>query len=204
MVDGMPSFRVKIEDPISILPTVTGQHGKAWSLDLPACHRRAGVRPEDDGTVVAWLIEAPFAHPAWHSYWLNIIHLRPMPDARKTIIYLPGATHEIWLYALDPRENRTKMLETGNFKFLTPSNFASQFIAHSDEIAVDRALRAVRRICAGTLSPDTDWIRTWMHDWGDCMVKDKASAGNTTVVIDNGETKVGVVIPARRGPQDLH
>lgn len=190
-------------EPVIVPPTITGTHGRAWKCDHAAFVAKHGVKPgEVDATVVNWLIEAPWAHPFWHSYTLTLVHLRPMPDARPTIFYLDGASHELWLYALDPGKPREPAIRGEAFpSWLTPSNFAAQIVAPSDEAAAARIEGAVRRICDGTLSPDTDFIRQWMHLFGDNMIKgDKKGAGETRLI-----TPAGVlVIPPQPGPQDLN
>jgi hypothetical protein len=139
-----------------------------------------------------------------------LVHLRPLPDGRPTMFYLDGATHEMWLQALDPDGSREKViagapLGRATCQVLTPTNFAAQFIAEDDEAALIRIRDAVRRICEGTLNPDTDYIRHWMHLVGDNMIKDKARAGETRIVLGVGTPNATeVVIPAKPGPQDMH
>ena len=117
------------------------------------------------------VVEAPWAHPIWHSYAVILVHLRPLPDGRPTKFYLAAATHEIWLYALDPDQPRQPMIEFGQPKWLTPMNFGAQFIAASDEAAKLKVEEAVQDIVAGKLSPDTDFIRHWAYRFGDNMLK---------------------------------
>lgn len=193
-----------ITDPITAVPAMHLQ-AKAWRVDLAEARTARKVAAESDATLDIWIVEAPWAHPAWHSYGIVLIHLRPMPDNRPTKIYLAGATHEMWVYALDPREDRNVMLRTGGLAWLQPSNFAAQFIEPSDEAAQARIEKAVHRICEGKLSPDTDYIRHWMHLFGDHMIKDKARAGETRVIFEKPDGSAdALVIPPRRGPQDLN
>lgn len=191
-----------LSDPVSIAPTIDGPHGKAWAVDLDHARNILGVRVEDDGTVAAWIVEAPWAHPFWHSYVIVLIHLRPMPDGRSTKMYLPGATHEMWLQALDPEHPRAPAISgNGPWHPLKPSNFGAQFIEEADLTAAARIRDAVQRICNGSLNPDTDYIRQWMHLFGDNMIKgDKKTAGETRIVTQQGE----VTIPPVPGPQDLN
>lgn len=160
-----------IEDTITTPPTIEGRRGRAWQLDLAALRRRrAAIDLSRDCTLAIWLIEAPWAHPLWHSYTLILMHLRPVPDL-ETIIHLPGATHELWLCALDPDQPRQAMLETGRAMRLEPLNFAAQIIEPSDDAARDAVRFPVELICAGRLSPDTDFIRAWVHLFNDSMVR---------------------------------
>jgi hypothetical protein len=184
-----------ILDQITSTPTFTGSAGRAWLTHSPR-------EPGDSADVASWVIEAPGAHPLWHSYFMMLIHLRPLPVPQQTIFYLGGATHEIWLYALHPDGSRQKRIDgyAEGCDLLVPLNFAAQFIEPSDEVAVKRCEAAIQRVCDGTLSPDTDYIRSWMHLFGDNMVKDKKRAGETYIVTPEGV----VTIPARPGPQDLN
>lgn len=165
-----------IEDPISVPADITGPHGRAWTVDMVDWCRRIGKDPAEFAQVAGWLIEAPWAHPLWHSYLLSVIHLRPMPDNRPTKLYLEGATHDLWLAALDPDHPRQAMIETGAVRQLRPLNFAAQFIAASDAAAMERAEHAVRLICDGRLSPDTDFTSAWVALFGDNMLRSAADA----------------------------
>jgi hypothetical protein len=170
--------RAEIVDPISARPVIAGKHGKAWLCDLAEARRRLSVRDEDDGTLAHWIVEAPWAHPVWHSYSIVLVHLRPMPDGRKTLIYLDDASHELWVMACDPNKDRNGVLAGGSVDglWLYPKNFAAQFIEITDELAQERVKRAVEAVCDGRLSPDTDFISAWAQLFGDNMLKDRRSA----------------------------
>jgi hypothetical protein len=161
-----------IQFPITAPPTLTGKHGRAWSADLAAGRRKMRIDVSQDATLVHWIIEAPWAHPAWHSYSLVLVHLRPMADRRETRFYLDGATHEFWLYALNPETDHNDTVETGISRgWLHPKNFAAQFIEISDDLALERIERSVQMICDGKLSPDTDWQQAWVDLYGNNMIK---------------------------------
>jgi hypothetical protein len=160
--------------PLAAKPEVVGSHGKAYLCDRAAGYKQLGVKPEQDACLDHWIVEAPWAHPAWHSYSLVLIHLRPMADRRKTLIYLDGATHELWLYALDPEKDRNPMQKTGIVDcWLNPKNFSAQFIEISDDLARKRVREAVMSICAGRLNPDTDARQQWIELFGNNMMKDR-------------------------------
>jgi hypothetical protein len=161
------------KDIVSTPPTKDGPYSRAWLGDIDAWYAQRNAKREDGGDIASWLVEAPWAHPMWHSYWICLLHLRPTPDGRPTKFYVDGATHELWLYALDPDQPRQTMLDTGQFKLLLPTNFAAQFIEPDDEAAKARVAETVRLICIGTLSPDTDFIRQWAALFGDNMLKDR-------------------------------
>lgn len=193
-----------VPDVITLPPTIMGSFGRAWLCDHATFIARhaADPRASADAVLAHWLIEAPWAHPAWHSYSLILVHLRPIPDNRPTVFYLPGASHEMWLYALDPDSPREPMIRgRAPPAWINPCNFSAQILEPADSEARVRIEDAVRRICAGTLSPDTDFIRTWMHMFGDNMILgDKKRAGETRLITTSGEIR----IPPKPGPQDLN
>lgn len=172
MSSDRPLPMTPIEDPIRIPPTLTSLHGRAWAVDIDGAFKRLGRSREEFGDVASWLIEASWAHPIWHSYWINLNHLRPVSGQMAPLhFYLEGATHEVWVKALDPARPRQAMIETGNMAPLQPGNFAAQIIERSDEAAQERIKDAVQLICQGKLSPDTDFLRPWILLFGDNMVK---------------------------------
>lgn len=160
LLDALRRHRVpasEIKDPIEKTPDVLGPHGRAWMCDTAEARRIKKVNPEDDATLAIWLIEAQWAHPIWHSFVLFLVHLRPMPDGQKTKFYVEDATHEFWLYALDPGKSRHPFLQTAiDPAVLLPINFAAQFHELSDDLAMERIKGTVQMICDGKLSPDTD------------------------------------------------
>lgn len=164
---------VAIIDPIEQAPVLHGPHGKAWRCDREAALLSRGIDPAEDGTLDHWIIEAPSYHPAWHSYSLCLVHLRPLRTPRRTLFYLEGATHELWLYALDPGADRRRTLATGIPAWLTPANYVGQFIEISDDLARARIGETVQDICDGRLSPDTDHVSSWKARFGDHLFKDR-------------------------------
>lgn len=140
---------------------------------MEALRRTLRVEPGIDATIRSWIVEAPWAHPMWHSYVIIVIHLRPMPGI-KTLFYVNNATHEIHLYALDPLVFRTGLIK-GDVTYypycLTPINFAAQMVEKDDAAAVDKAFAAVRDICEGKLNPDTDARASWIERFGGNMVR---------------------------------
>ena len=162
-------------DRIDIPPTIAGEHGRAWRADIENGKRQRGINPANDATLDHWIVEAPFAHPFWHSYSIVLIHLRPMPDARETKFYLDGATHEMWVWSLDPNKSRRRLIETGivQGEWLSPKNFSARFIEVADDLAQARIYAAVVSITRADLSPDTDYIRYWGQLFGTNMMKDR-------------------------------
>jgi len=138
-------MRTPIKDPIAKAPSVAGKASKAWLCDLDAMRkhlREVHGTERPDGTVAVWIVEAPWAHPAWHSYAISLLHLRPI--GLETKFYLAGATHEIWVQALHPDHPREPAIAgSGPWLPLSPNNFSAQFIEPSDAAAELRVLKAV-------------------------------------------------------------
>jgi hypothetical protein len=111
-----------------------------------------------DTSVAVWIVEAAWAHPIWHSYVAVLVHLRAAPGVPEPLIYLQGATHEIWLYALAhdrPREPGIRGRESPMRHAMEPKQFAAQFIERDDEAAHARVEAALAEVCSGHLSPDS-------------------------------------------------
>jgi hypothetical protein len=180
---GSPIDRVPVIDPITAQSVIQGPHGRAWLCDEAEGIRQRGGRPEDHGSLGHWVIEAPWAHPAWHSYSLVLIHLRPMSDNRRTLFYIERATHELWLYAINPKSDRRALLANGivNKCWLSPLNFAAQIVEVEDHLAIERVTRAIQEICDGKLSPDTDYRHQWIERFGNNMMKDRPGHRPPTV-----------------------
>lgn len=132
-----------------------------------------GITDDKDPTLVHWVVNAPWAHPFWHSYSIVVVHLRPVEGVPEPKIFLPGATHEFWVYALNPEIDNRTLIETGiiaPYQWLSPMNFAAQMI-ETDESAMARISAVVEEIVNGDLSPDTDFRFEWVGRFGGAMVK---------------------------------
>jgi hypothetical protein len=170
-------------------PDITGPGGNAWRYDIPAL-RQAIKTTQPDGSIAAWLIKAPWANLAWHSYILMLVHLRPM--GLPTRFYLEGATHEMTLAALDPSV-ALSLLERP--AMLYPLNFAAQFIEPSDEAAIARCEKCVVDIVNGELSPDTDFTQHWIARFNASMIKgDPARAGETIIRMEGADGKMVEIV----------
>jgi hypothetical protein len=144
-----------IDEPAAI----TGPHGKAW---VP---RLKHTRPDHAASVSNWIVEAPWAHPIWHSYIIGCVHLREIEGVKPATIVHEGATHEIVVFALDP-DHRVDLDQPP--RRLTPANYVGQWQAASDAAAAELVEKCVRAICHGSLSPDTDFRRHWERIFGPC------------------------------------
>jgi hypothetical protein len=136
------------------------KYGKAWRINLQKARAHLGVQKGDDGAVCSWVVEAPWAHPFWCNYWICCINLRPCTRLKVPLIKLQGATHEVFVFALDP-EVVPDLLKPGNTR-LSPMNFAGQWVAGSDLDAEEKIEQTVDLILAGKLSPDTDFLQQWV------------------------------------------
>src|ERR1700674_3928364 len=98
-------------------PDLIGEHGKAWRCNLEAMRKK--VSNPDDCTIAAWIVHAPWAHPLWHSYHLTLSSLAPTPGIREAVLYVPGASHELMVWACDPDH---PLLVDDRVYWLTPAN----------------------------------------------------------------------------------
>lgn len=164
----MPAASPEIVD---LPPAFTGAAGRAWTVDLDAAYVRLGRARAEGAEVCAWVVEARWAHPVWHSYWIDLAHLRPVAGHQRPFtVYLAGATHELVLMALDPDALLRPMIGGGPVQALAPVNFAAQFVAENDAMALRRVELAVQAICDGRLSPDTDFRDAWIALFGAHMI----------------------------------
>lgn len=99
-----------------------------------------------------------------------------MPDGRDTKIYLDGATHEFWIYALDPSKPLSETYFGVAFHVLTPLNFAAQRIHPDDSAALEETADLVRTIADGQVNPDSDNSGGLAAIYGDAMLKKRFGA----------------------------
>lgn len=164
-------------DRVSLRPLHEGHVGRFWRGNLTALRhhvREQLATDRPDGTVAYWIVEAPWAHPVWHSYSVLLVHLRDI--GLPTKFYLAGATHEIWLHALDPQAPRDAFVRGRASPMeatLSPKQFAAQFVELNDDAAAARVTAALEEVCAGRLSPDSDHHHQleWARRFGDNMMK---------------------------------
>jgi len=121
-------------------------------------------------TLRAVFIHCPKAHPAWHTYLVSIVHLRPVEGLPPPNLAHPDASHEIMIQAMDPRAD----LGTDSpalvppRSVLQPPNLVHQLRAQSDAQARTLFDAFVLAIAQGELSPDTDFRRSqlaWFERW---------------------------------------
>jgi hypothetical protein len=156
-----------IEDRVTTKPTLTGPFGRAWRVDVPP-------DPETPTVVDFYVVECPGAHPLWHSYVMFVFDLAPKPGLTDSVFYLPDATHEFHIWALDPDKPRQPIVNAGEWigRVLQPMNFAAQVRMSQLEIEA-KLVTSVADVIHGRMSPDTDYTRDWARAWGDNMLKDR-------------------------------
>lgn len=108
---------------------------------------------------VAWIVNAAWAHPLWHQYLVVLYDLTT--EGVPAIMYMPDATHEFVVYALDPECHIKKDAPINDCRKLEGPNYAYQFRAESNEAAMERIQEIVDRIVKLKLSPDTDYRWYW-------------------------------------------
>ena len=110
----------------------------------------------------SWGITAPWAHPAWSQYVIQLVDLTTEMD-KPPILYLPDATHEFLLFAISPDHKLTHdvSLSDQTIHYLHPANYGYQFRASDDAAALKRVQAVVDEIVAERLSPDTDFRSKW-------------------------------------------
>lgn len=164
--------------PPNVLKTLSNGPFKAWQLDTPALLAKRQIEAANSAVVSQWIVQAPWAHAFWANYWLCMVHLRPIDRGEgpiETKLYLEGATHELWLYAISPEATFGAIFETGDVPFLTPINFAAQLVVPGGDPEARELLEtAAADVLAMRLNPDTDWVRQWAARFGDNMMKGRA------------------------------
>src|SRR5262245_38385749 len=111
-------------------PSYSGTQGRAWDFPHPA-HSSA---------LAAWMVHAPGYHPAWHSYLISVAHLRDGAGMPKAVKYDGRATHEVAVFALDPKH---PVVLDGEMHYLTPPNYMEQYFSISDAAAIAHVKKAV-------------------------------------------------------------
>lgn len=165
-------------------PTLESKHSRAWRYDLADFMRRHNVKRTP--TLDSWIVFAPWANLMWHSYAIHLMHLRPVSGFPPVTFYLPGATHEIMVAALDPD---WALDLTQAPSQLQPFNFVGQWIERGedneakDTAARERCTKSIMEILDGALSPDTDYTQHWIARYGHYGIKDPATAGQTQIVM---------------------
>lgn len=194
---------LRYPDPNTVLPLeppdIIGTVGKAWRFDMDAlCTEAPHLRPLN---VCGWLLFAPYAHPFWHSYALNLIALREAPGVPPAVLRMKGATHELVLMALNPEpaeKGQERYSTKKTVPYLTPANFSAQMYYADDDVAMSVMEQTARDVVNGVLNPDTDYAQHWIARFGfSNVIGDPSKVGGTTIRMGDVE----IVIPAVPTPK---
>ena len=178
--------------------TITGPFGIAREYDTDFMFKQIGQR---DATLAMFAIKVPWANMLWQWYFVHIAHLRGVQGFPKPIFTLPGATHEVVIYALNPEYDFNARRNPGE-SLLHPVNFVGQIIRATDAEAVAEVVRAVQDCVDGNLSPDTDYTQHWIARFGSSNIKgDPKTAGETIIQIGNHRLQFDPA-PLTKKPKD--
>ena len=148
----------------------TGTHGRAWPCNRAAALRAARVKAGADAVIADWIITTPAAHHLVHTCHLALLHLRPGPAGDDVRISVPGATHELWVMAMDPRAPREDLVHGTALPVhhYYAQVFAAQIVAADDADAIARMAATITLIVNGDLNPVDQ--PQWIELFGDAMV----------------------------------
>lgn len=156
-----------------------GPYGTAEPTPIPDI-------PSAAETVCVWLLTAPQAHPLWSQYMLGAVRLRDLPGFPPPTRQFDGATHELFVVALNPEHGAMTARRADRFwrsgrslPYLTPVSIAHQ-IEGTDAEALELAELAAKGVVHGVLWPETgdapdriraEWkaslVRTLAHSRGE-------------------------------------
>jgi|GEM_PF-2792987 len=146
-----------------------GTHGAAWACNRAAALARHRIKPQHDAVIGDWIVSAPGAHHAVHSCHVALLHLRPAHQHDLVEIKVPGATHELWVMAMDPRAPRGSIVQG----HIMPVDhyyarvFGAQIVATGDDDALARIAATIALIVNGDLNPVDQ--PQWIELFGDAM-----------------------------------
>jgi hypothetical protein len=132
--------------------------------------------PDQTATVAAWFVNAPGQSPAWASYVLGVIHLRPIEGVRPADVRLPGATHEVLLYACEPAHGGRAApvaADPGTWRPMRPLNAVEQVELPDDDAAVELARLCALAIVHGDL-PAEPALSGAREPWHTSMIRTSA------------------------------
>lgn len=138
-------------------PDIIGSQATAWR-DKPAPELLA----QFPAHVGYWLIHMPGVHAFWSFWTVSIASLRDLQGVPQATVKVPGATHEILAFAVDPdwkpiAEWWTQGPDAVGRKLMEPVDLVHQFALDDDERARDLGELFVRACCDGRTAPDSDF-----------------------------------------------
>lgn len=105
-------------------------------------------------TLCAWLITSSVYHPLWNQYLLAVVGLGEVPGFPPAKLKFPGASHELIVHAIDPKDGTVYKPTDGRFPQLIPINICEQYEATDAEMT-EVAWLACRAVVHGGLNPET-------------------------------------------------
>ena len=101
-------------------------------------------------SVSLWFLDCPDQSLAWRNFILGCVHLRPIEGVKPAILKDPSATHEIILFALDPKDNPDP-LNPDTWTRLSPINLVEQVMVPGDALATEILETCARQVVDGYL-----------------------------------------------------
>lgn len=139
------------------------------------------VRELEDGdpmdwqaSLACWFLFCPGQSPAWHCYLFDIVHLRDIEGVAPATIDVPGATHQVFLAALNP-ELDPSPLKPDTWQHLTPINVSEQIELPGDEAAATLGEHCVKAVLAGDLWAEPP-LAGAVEPWRTVLLKSAAHA----------------------------
>lgn len=125
-------------------------------------------------TVATWWLDCPDQTPFWRHYHLGIVHLRPLAAAaaRPPVINIPGATHELILYAVNP-EPDPQPDDPRTWQALHPLNLVEQLQLPDDAAACGLLRQAAQAVVAGLLWAEPP-LSGQVEPWRSTLIKTSA------------------------------
>jgi len=130
--------------------------------------------PDHAATLAVWFLTCPGQSPAWGSYLLSVIHLRPIEGVRPAVVQVPGATHEAALAALSPDGHPTPD-DPRSWHPLAPYNVMEQVVVPDDRSAVELLERAAQAVLDGVLWAEPP-LSGQVEPWRTVLAKTAAHA----------------------------
>ena len=140
-----------------------------WIIDVEDAARRHGFEVALLCTLRKWILKAPYAHPFWDYYSLELIHLRGQGGVVAAEVLVPGATHEVLLSGLFPGDAIDGIIPPP----FTPYIFTGQFMAKNDSEAVQKVDFAAVDVVMQVLSPEERYRGMWVERFSSSTVQNK-------------------------------
>jgi hypothetical protein len=155
-------------------PAHIGSHAQAWRCNRAAALRRHKIAL--DPVIADWIVHVPGLHQAFHTIHIALQHLRPLHIGDRITRAVPGATHELWITALDPAHDHAATVQGAGHPHRVAylaQLFAAQIVASDDPAAASRIAATIDLITTGDLNPLDQ--PQWIALFGDAMFE-KAAA----------------------------